>query len=275
MEKFKNLNSTVIRFITSICMLGIVGFSFLFEPYGIYVLLILMESILIYEANKLFNKKLGLKFIFDEIGIIATTIFTIIKTRYIIFSLITLCVLTLLSIFGNIINHKKHWFLESINPIYIGTGILSMVYFYNIDVTILICMFLITISTDTGAYFIGRFLKGKKLCPKLSPKKTISGAIGGIITTCLIFLTIIEIKGVFNYIGNYVYNFLVFIIFFSIIAQLGDLFESYLKRLNNVKDSSNLLPGHGGLLDRLDSVLFVAIFVFMLALLGLYVFFLI
>lgn len=111
--------------------------------------------------------------------------------------------------------------------------------------------FLLTWMVDTGAYFSGRFFGHKKLAPSISPNKTQEGAIGGIIITILtavvLHFTLIPI-GVFNAV---ILGFLI-----SILGQLGDLFESFIKRSANVKDSGNLLPGHGGVLDRFDSILF-------------------
>ena len=106
------------------------------------------------------------------------------------------------------------------------------------------------IASDMGGYIFGRIIKGPKLT-KISPKKTISGAVGSLIlsTTMINFLfffyfELINIKIIF--IG----------IFTSIGCQLGDLFFSYLKRKANLKDTGNFLPGHGGILDRVDGILF-------------------
>lgn len=119
--------------------------------------------------------------------------------------------------------------------------------------------------SDTGAYFCGKFFGRKKLCPDISPKKTIEGFIGGIIV-CLICVSLIA--ATFN---NYMFPekqqinyFLVLILGFvgSLISSLGDLCFSTLKRRCGVKDFGNLMPGHGGILDRFDSVIFVVPYVY-------------
>ncbi len=111
-----------------------------------------------------------------------------------------------------------------------------------------------TFGCDTGAYFVGVTLGKHKLCPRLSPKKSIEGSIGGIIIGTVLSV----LFG--TYIGVSIEFIQLVIICFvlTITGQIGDLTFSSMKRLFNVKDFSNLLPGHGGLLDRFDSLLFNA-----------------
>ncbi|MDB9827196.1 phosphatidate cytidylyltransferase [Candidatus Pelagibacter sp.] len=109
---------------------------------------------------------------------------------------------------------------------------------------------LISISTDIGGFIVGKTFKGKKLS-KISPNKTISGTFGSIIFSMLLipfFYTQLDILNI------YLLFFYTFVI--SIVSQLGDLFVSLLKRKAKVKDTSDLLPGHGGFLDRIDGIIF-------------------
>lgn len=121
--------------------------------------------------------------------------------------------------------------------------------------------------TDTGAYFCGSFLGKHKLCPQISPKKTVEGALGGIIVsvlsalvTCLIFQNFIFDKQVFI---NYFLIVLIAVIG-AIISMVGDLSFSLVKRSCNIKDFGNVIPGHGGILDRLDSVIFLSPLIYFL-----------
>ena len=115
---------------------------------------------------------------------------------------------------------------------------------------ILFTILLGCITSDIGGYIIGRIIKGPKLT-KISPNKTISGAVGS-----LIFSTMM-ISILFFYYFEIINIKIIFLgIFTSIGCQLGDLFFSYLKRKANMKDTGNFLPGHGGVLDRLDGILF-------------------
>ena len=115
---------------------------------------------------------------------------------------------------------------------------------------LLLYIFVLVWATDTGAYFVGRTFGKRKLAPKVSPGKTVEGFIGGVSVALLISL-IVYYSNLFNIKLN------VFFIssFFAILASvLGDLTESMFKREAGIKDSGNLIPGHGGILDRIDSL---------------------
>ena len=135
----------------------------------------------------------------------------------------------------------------------------------------LIILFWILTSTflsDIGGYIFGKIFKGKKLT-KISPNKTYSGAIGSIILSCSSLLLINSLQVFFlnKLLINFLeLNFLFFTILISFVCQLGDLFASFLKRKINIKNISNILPGHGGILDRIDGLIFVLIFCFLLKL---------
>ena len=104
-----------------------------------------------------------------------------------------------------------------------------------------------------GAYFIGVNFGTHKLCPEISPKKTVEGALGGILSSIIISFLFTLIFNV-----NKAYILIPLTLVFCIIGMLGDLFASAIKRSVGIKDYGNLIPGHGGILDRLDSVLFIA-----------------
>ena len=127
-------------------------------------------------------------------------------------------------------------------------------------ILIVLC-FIISWATDIFAYLIGRYL-GKHKLTKISPKKTIEGAVGGLIGAIVISLIYIFISNKFW--GTEIsYLFIVISsIILSIISQIGDLIASGIKRLVDVKDYGNIIPGHGGMLDRIDSLLFIAPFAY-------------
>jgi phosphatidate cytidylyltransferase len=115
-------------------------------------------------------------------------------------------------------------------------------------------LFLVVWSADTGAFFTGRLIGGPKLAPKISPNKTWAGFIGGAVFACIAGVlfaawlgrTSIPAVGALS-------------VVLALISQGGDLGESFIKRFFGVKDSSGLIPGHGGVLDRLDGLVFAAI----------------
>ena len=108
-------------------------------------------------------------------------------------------------------------------------------------------LFAICIFSDVGGLIFGKIFKGKKLT-KISPNKTISGSIGSFISSLVII-------PFFYFLINDIFLIITIIILVSLFCQMGDLFISYLKRKANVKDTGNILPGHGGLLDRIDGML--------------------
>jgi phosphatidate cytidylyltransferase len=115
-------------------------------------------------------------------------------------------------------------------------------------------LFLVVWSADTGAFFVGRLLGGPKLAPKISPNKTWSGFIGGALSACGAGVLFALWFG-----HTSIPTIAALSIVLAVISQGGDLGESFLKRVFGVKDSSGLIPGHGGVLDRLDGLVFAAI----------------
>lgn len=117
---------------------------------------------------------------------------------------------------------------------------------------LLIWVFLVVWATDIGAFFAGRAIGGPKLAPSISPNKTVAGLVGGVICAALM-------AGAWVYYVGLPAKLLWLAVIFGAMAQVGDLFESGLKRKAGVKDSGTWLPGHGGLLDRLDGLVPVAV----------------
>jgi len=135
-------------------------------------------------------------------------------------------------------------------------------------------MYWILVSTflsDIGGYVFGKVFKGKKLT-KISPNKTYSGSIGSTIFSIGSIPLLDMLQNIFfneNLINFYQLKYLLLTILISIICQLGDLYVSFWKRKINIKNISNILPGHGGVLDRIDGLIFVLIFCFLIKKIGL------
>lgn len=136
---------------------------------------------------------------------------------------------------------------------YIGIGFYYFIETREAGLTYVFYSLFIVWATDSGAYFIGRAIGKNKLWPEISPNKTVEGFIGGIV--CAIIVAILFVF--FTDIDASLIQLMIITVFLSIFGQIGDLVESALKRHYDVKDSGNILPGHGGILDRFDSLLFV------------------
>lgn len=146
--------------------------------------------------------------------------------------------------------------------VYVGFGFHYFMYARFVeDGLLLIFLILILVwATDSGAYFAGRKFGKHKLSPAISPKKTIEGSAGGV----LLALTIGSLYSLYFPIYDSWFVLLAFMIVVSLTGQIGDLIESAFKRHYAVKDSGNVLPGHGGILDRFDSLIFVMPIVYLL-----------
>ena len=185
--------------------------------------------------------------------IVIFTIFT--SNFFLVYFLLILSVLSWLefsNLMGKIIKIKIFKIFYNIFFL-IFLIIFSLLFFYFSKILnikfLLLSILLGCIGSDTGGYIIGNFIKGPKLT-KISPKKTISGAIGSIVfSTSLIFISI------YYFLNYFSFNVILIGILTSIACQSGDLFFSYLKRKAKIKDTGNFLPGHGGILDRLDGIL--------------------
>jgi len=195
------------------------------------------------------------KRIFTSIFLISILVLIFSINFLFVYSLIVLGVLSLLEfldITKKIIKKKiTLYFLNLIFSIYLSLFCIAFLFFYsNFHLKIIIFLILICcIASDIGGYVFGNLFKGPKLT-KISPNKTITGAIGSLFLSCLILLFLFKILSL-----NLNFNILVIGIATSVGSQVGDLFFSYLKRKAKLKDTGSLLPGHGGILDRLDSIL--------------------
>jgi len=218
------------RLITSIILLSLLIFI-IFSHQNIFILSILLLGLLIcFEANKLVAKLL------NNMDSKKSSPTNKLNSKFIILNIITFCYIFF--IFCNL-SYEIHR-LES--PI-----------FYLYLISICFC-------TDIGGYVFGKIIGGKKLS-KISPNKTISGTIGSFIFSIIPLIIVIN----FNYI-DLAFNLtnIIFCLLISLISQLGDLFISLIKRKAKIKDTGNLLPGHGGILDRVDGIIFAVPFSYFL-----------
>ena len=148
-------------------------------------------------------------------------------------------------------NNNKILLLYLIPIIYLSIFFPQLYFFITSDNNnklIFIYLLLVCVMTDLGGYIFGKFFQGKKLT-NISPNKTYSGLIGSYILSNIVFIY-------FFFKFNFSYSFLILTFIICSISQVGDLFISYLKRKAKVKDTGTLLPGHGGILDRIDGIIF-------------------
>ena len=145
---------------------------------------------------------------------------------------------------------------------YISSGFIFIIlianYYEEYNPNILLGSFILVWINDSFAYLVGKNFGKQKLFPSISPKKTVEGFLGGLFFSCVISYFIAKYTHTLNY-----NNWLILAVLISVFGTFGDLLESKYKRQANVKDSGVLMPGHGGLLDRLDSIIFAAPFIYL------------
>ena len=189
-------------------------------------------------------------------------VFITIKS-HILFVCLIILILIISSFEWYNVNKKKFTFLSIFGFFTILLSIYSAYYLRNYDskgIALFLWIIFVCIFSDMGGYFLGKIIGGKKIT-KISPNKTYSGMCGSFIfsTFPILFLHFLNYK-FFSY-EFLVLSFktLLLSLLFSLVCQLGDIAVSYFKRKNKIKDSGKLLPGHGGLLDRIDGIIFVLI----------------
>ena len=268
------------RIQSSIIMFGVFGLTYFFLDYVFFEFLVLaVGGFLLHELSKLL-KLHGLSlmiFLFLAstplfIYFIATftsnfgNFFNLSKNSYFtntlypfvsVFLSLSIPFLTTLSVmFWLFIAHLDILYKKlSSNPIVkvfyglflITPMLLSVMSIFVINKNILLVIILMIWLADIGAYFCGKRFGRIKIAKKISPGKTVEGLFGGFLSN-LIFISFLYISGFLNIFDGILLAFLI-----TALSLYGDIYESFLKRMANVKDSGNLIPGHGGLLDRLDS----------------------
>ena len=223
----QNLFKRIITSIILLSLLFIINFS---NQYIFILSILILGAVICIEANNLISKLLILKqtkknFSFDKFN-----------AKFLILNMIVFCYIFF--IFCNF-SYQIHSY-ESPN-----------FFLYVIS----ICFF-----TDIGGYVFGKIIGGKKLS-KISPNKTISGTVGSFLLSIVPLICVLN----FDYLDlEFNINNIIFCLSISLISQLGDLFVSFIKRKVKIKDTGNLLPGHGGILDRVDGIIFAVPFSYFL-----------
>ena len=196
-----------------------------------------------------------IKRILSSIIIIAIAFFFITKGSFFYIFFLSICFF-ITSFEWYKMTKNKNYFL--LGQIFLTVSFLSAFLLRNILLKDFILVILICISTDTGGFVFGKIFKGPKLT-KISPNKTYSGMIGSF------FLSIISALFYTNYYGLIYWTdnvLLITVILISSVSQIGDLTVSYFKRISKIKNTGKIIPGHGGLLDRIDGMIFAIPFAF-------------
>lgn len=255
------------RILTAFCLAVVLGLVLYSESYtGFCTLMVFFFAGASWELYRLFDNKYPVLYAF------VTTLFFAIficlagegfYTFLAVFSVAAWLIYLAPSLRREL--PEKHFFtdrfFEWVYGISIFSSFLSFLYLYRRSVILLLSVLVLVNLADIGAYFAGRALGKHKLAPSISPGKTWEGVAGGLLAVILASVGVVFVKGLENCITVKVYHaygwiaMIVVAVFLVGLSVLGDLLESRLKRRRGFKDSSNLLPGHGGVLDRIDSLI--------------------
>ena len=199
------------------------------------------------------NKELQ-KRILSSLILIPIALFFILKGSFLFYFFILICFFVTSYEWHNMTSKK---------PYYLFGLLFLIISFYSAykirttmaaDYEYFLIIILICISTDSGGYIFGKIFKGPKLT-KISPKKTYSGVIGGYLLS-IIILNLYFASNLFSNPQELNSDIFIFVLLISTISQIGDIIISYFKRLSKIKDTGKIIPGHGGLLDRIDGMIF-------------------
>lgn len=263
------MSNTAKRIISAVVMLAIVFFCIWRGRFATLNFILVAGVLSIDEIcrNLLEHKRASVPYLLNQLAFIGGYVFVSyienIPSMYMIAVNVTLLldIILLYFLFQNRPSSEKlfdflrrSWLFQIIPTILILFPLLSLTYIFSFNEWIhwLIIFLLANFGMDTGAWFFGRKFGKRKLWEAVSPKKTVEGTVGGVFTgaTLAFVYTWITFKNLPPYYFYFIFAFI------AAASQLGDLFQSKLKRIANIKDSSGLIPGHGGVYDRIDSMLF-------------------
>ncbi len=262
------MKNLVLRSLSGLIYVGLIVGSLLTNEYAFFALCILFIILGTIEFSKLTNQETKPVLIVLDILLALSLIPAIISATFISSELLALtpAILMLLRFVAQLYMPKDRNPLNTLaysilGLLYVAGPIWIMAYLYYVESPALILsMFIMIWLNDTGAYIVGSLLGRKlipyKMFPRISPKKSWAGFAGGLLFTVASSFVFINIFGEY-YQGIDIIEMIGFAVVVVISATWGDLIESLIKRTIGVKDSGHIIPGHGGILDRIDSLLFV------------------
>lgn len=239
------------RIIGAFYFLPIIIGTVMGQPY-MGVVIGCLQALMCYELAKILTHAKGYS---DRATLLLTGLFllTALSTRFQLFGLSPFALASILSIVSFVVVFVKWRFFAGLFTIALLQCLASLSLLVTVPSAeiLLVALALIVAAIDIGAYFGGRAIGGKKLAPSISPGKTISGGVAGLISGVVMAFIIAPYAGFMN--GNIIVIGLII----GVLVQAGDLYESAFKRRMNIKDSSTIIPGHGGFLDRFDGYIFI------------------
>jgi len=243
------------RFLTCLVLLPIVFYSVFMGGIVFAAFVLLVVSLAYWEYEKILKIKSKNLSILSYLTLISITISAYIDPVLFLYLSALTSLIWLIRLIFNRIEIKSFWSSYIFILIYIGFGMNFSILIRNLDNGLLLLSSVLVISSinDISAYIVGKFFGVTKAFPNVSPNKTYEGSIAGVVSSIIVAICI------FDYIDIEISVFQSMFIgmIVAFLGIIGDLVESFIKRRSGVKDTGNLLPGHGGVLDRIDSLIFI------------------
>ena len=262
----------IVRVISAIVLLAIFIPILLIGKLPFSILMCVLAMMGLYEILKIRKKKKAVPIIVEVLSYILVALFVIVNYNltskstinslmfYMDYRIVALFIFAYITPIVFINDNKKYNINDALflvgSTLFIGISFSLLILIRNISLVYIIYIFLIAIITDTFALITGMKIGKNKLAPDISPKKTIEGAFGGSIMGTIVASTYLIESGVVN---QSALSIIIMTLILTIVGQIGDLVFSAIKRYYDTKDFSNLIPGHGGILDRLDSIIFIVL----------------
>lgn len=265
------MNETLTRLLSGVVYICILLFATYNSSNSFFILFGIVMLIAVYEFCNLINVSFIIPLLVSSASYFSIVYYK--TNREFDTILLAICILISLKLLFLLFNIEKFTVSKFSKYIYIlGYIVLPFILLTKIpfglkgyNPKIIISIFILIWTNDTFAYVVGKSIGKNKLFEKISPKKTIEGFIGGLVFTIIAGYLISKFyfKPLANYAEMSIFIWIITAIIVTIFSTLGDLIESKFKRIAGVKDSGKIMPGHGGILDRLDSIIFVSPFVFL------------
>lgn len=252
MEKRK-MSSLMLRAVSALVMVPVVVGAILGGNPYVFFFALALAGMLSWEWSLMIPNKRPAFYSVNYMMLAAAGVLTYLSVNLAVFGIGVLALVYFKS------RGEKYRKLLLLGVPYIVIGIGSLVWIFNSQGAHMLMWFVLVVwSVDVGGYLFGTTLKGPKLAPKISPNKTWSGLLGGV----LLAVIVSSVYAGFYTSGEAMLCYGMLAAALAVIAQIGDLIESQIKRTLGIKDSSNLIPGHGGIFDRIDGLIFAAPFLY-------------
>ncbi len=261
------MSETITRLISGVVYAALLLFAIFISEYTFVVLIFLFGLIALHELQNLLQVKSYITYFLLAAFLVFFNLYHYLEYDYLLKTLMIITLIVNLLLIRDLLAIRKIPMFAQRKYLIIVFYLISALVFltlipyqnpdYIYEPKILIGVFVLIWSNDSFAYLIGKSIGKRKLFERISPNKTVEGFLGGLICTLLISYGIFYIVDIFNF-----KIWLGISIITCIFGTFGDLIQSKLKRQAGVKDSGRLMPGHGGLLDRLDSIIFASTFIY-------------